>query len=113
MTTRHEKPTFLARLAIIVTVSAIAWQFFFLSTSSFRELNSTGTGFSKAHILVGLAPFLVFSAIAAVYYLFMGKPANSDAIIARRLYLTWAISVITGFACSFFIKISQPDPFKF
>lgn len=56
-----------------------------------------------ALLYVCLLIALSYLVVAGLYYLFKGKPANADAVIASRLYRVWGVSVIAGAIYSFLI----------
>ena len=90
-----ERPSFLARLAIVVTVGVIGLQIY---NAGWASLTGNWRSIDALEVLV-LLPGIFFSYVACLYYLFKGKPSNADAAIASRLYPVWGVSVIGGAIC--------------
>ena len=108
MTTPVEKPSFLARLAIVATFGAILSQIAALVMVAVdpRVVN-TGVpplaekaALEEAIIQVLIAPLFYYFGAAGIYYLFKGWPTDVDSCIANRLYRTWGISLVVGTCAS-------------
>jgi len=92
MTDPEDKPSFLARLAVVVTVGVIGWQIYWAGWASL-----TGSwGSLDALTVLILMPGLSLLGVAGIYYLFKGKPSPADAVFASRLYRVWGVSLIGG-----------------
>lgn len=86
MTSSDDKPTFLARLSILETIGAVILQM----TMSFVP------GSRDAAVTLIFIPGFMFMGIAAIYYLFKGKPTGVDSVVANRLYQAWIASLVGG-----------------
>jgi len=91
MTNQEDKPSILARLAILVTVGVIGWQLYFATFGLIGKYWAM-----DALTVLVLVPGVFLLGIAGLYYLFKGKPSNADAVIAPLLYRVWGVSVIGG-----------------
>ncbi len=99
MTDPEDKPSFLARLAVVVTVGVIGWQIYWAGLVSL-----TGRwGSLDALTVLILMPGLSLLGVAGIYYLFKGKPTNADEFIAEELTSAWSISLGLGAIYCFFI----------
>jgi len=103
MTNPDEKPSFLARLAVVVTFGVLALQLFGGVVAGSGIKSPDSSDFNLAVFLVGLFPPLVHSAVAGTYYLFKGAPTNADNVVKSRLFLVWTISYIVGAVFWYFI----------
>jgi hypothetical protein len=102
MTDPDEKPSFLARLAIVATIGAVAFQIFLGIVSIWMKMKN-GKAPSEASVFVGIFPALSHFTVAGLCYLFGGKPTGANAVIFSRLYRVWAVSIIVGAIYSFLI----------
>ena len=102
MTDLDEKPSFLARLAIVVTIGVVALQIFLGIVALWMKMNG-GKAPSEAAVIVGIFPALSHFTVAGLCYLFGGKPTGANAVIFSRLYRVWAVSIIGGAIYSFLI----------
>ena len=113
MTDPDDKPSFLARLVILVTVGAMGWQIYF---AAWALLGSKYVSMDALTVLV-LVPGIFLLGVAGLYYLFKGKPSNADAVVASRLYRVWCVSVIGGAICSAILiyttKVGVSNQFRF
>lgn len=101
MTDPEDKPSFLARLAIVVTIGALAWQIVLGFVALLDKIND-GKAPANAAFFVGVCPTLAYFTVGGLYYLFKGKPTNADAVISSRLYRVWVASALGG-AIYFFL----------
>jgi hypothetical protein len=105
MTDHDDKPSFLARLAIVVTFGVLPLQFFGGIVAQ-QERKTPGSAASLVGLLLLLGlPLLAHSAVAGIYYLFKGAPTNADNVVKSRLLYVWVISYIQ--AGIFLFKISH------
>jgi len=102
MTDPDDKPSFLARLAIVATIGAVAFQIFLGIVSIWMKMKG-GKAPSEAALFVGIFPTLSHFGVAGLCYLFGGKPTGANAVIFSRLYRVWAVSIIVGAIYSFLI----------
>lgn len=116
MTDPNEKPSFLARLAVVATIGIVVLQIGLdvaVITDAKRGMNVDALDW----ILTVLFPAVSFFVVACLYYLFKGKPSNADEIIASRLYRVWGMLVIGGAICSavliYAAKVSFSNQFRF
>jgi hypothetical protein len=101
MTDPDDKPSFLARLAIVVTIGAVALQLFFGILAMWMKM-SNGKAPSEAAFIVGIFPTLSHFGVAGLCYLFGGKPTGANEVIFSRLSRVWIVSFIGG-AIYFFL----------
>ncbi len=104
MTDPDDKPSFLARLAVVVTFGVLALQIFGGMVAWFGKENPDSLDFRAGSILVGIFPNLTFGAIAGIYYLFKGKPTNADIVVKSRVMWIWFISAFGGIVFYIFMK---------
>ena len=97
MTDPDDKPSFLARLAIVVTFGVLAFQLFGGILALWEKMKRGKVG-GEAIAFVGIFPVLAHFAVAGIYYIFKGKPTNADIVVASWLYRAWAISLIGALA---------------
>lgn len=97
MTDPDDNPSFLARVAIVVTFGVLAYQLL-LGIGALWEKMKRGKVGNEAILFVGIFPVLAHFAVAGIYYIFKGKPTNADIVVASWLYRAWAISLIGGLA---------------
>ena len=113
MTDPEDKPSFLARLAVVVTVGVIGLQMY---NAGWASLTGHWRSIDALSVLV-LYPGIFLLGVAGLYYLFKGKPSNADAAIASRLYPVWGVSVIGGAICYAILiyaaKVSVSNQFRF
>ncbi len=105
MTNPDEKPSFLARLAIVVTFGVMVLQLFLVIVASWQiSYNRDRTISDGVNIIfgVGILPVLAYITVAGIYYLFKGKPTNVDIVVTSRLYRAWVISLIGGVVYAYF-----------
>ena len=102
MTDPDYKPSFFARLAIVVTAGGILWQVI-LGSFAFTDKLKRGITSAEAARVVGIYPLIAFFTVASLYYIFEGKPASEDAVVASRLYRVWALAAIGGLSFFFLI----------
>jgi len=95
MTDPDEKPSFLARLAVVVTVGVVVLQLVLCVEGVEGKINS-GRSLYRGWFFVCLLPTISHIAVAGLYYLIKGNPINTDAVMASRLYRVWAVSAIGG-----------------
>ena len=98
-----ERPSFLARLAIVATIGIVILQIG-LGVAVGMDAKRGVAVDTEDWILVVLFPAVSFFAIACLYYLFKGKPTtNADAFIAEELTSVWIISLFIGAIYCFWI----------
>lgn len=96
MTDPDDKPSFLARLAFVVTIVVLALQIFggIVARSNINWPNSYD--YKLGVFLVSFFPLLAHSAFACIYYLFKGQPMNADSVVKSLLFRVWTLSYIFG-----------------
>ena len=97
-----ERPSFLARLAIVATIGIVILQIG-LGVAVGMDAMRGGDVDTEDWILVVLFPAVSFFAVACLYYLFKGKPTNADEYIADEVCYCWGLSLLFGAIYSFFI----------
>ena len=98
-----ERPSFLARLAIVATIGIVILQIG-LGVAVGMDAKRGVAVDTEDWILVVLFPAVSFFAIACLYYLFKGKPTtNADAWVAGELKAVWLMSLSFGAIYCFFI----------
>ena len=97
-----ERPSFLARLAIVATIGIVILQIG-LGVAVGMDAKRGVAVDTEDWILVVLFPAGSFFAIACLYYLFKGKPTNADEYIADEVCYCWGLSLLFGAIYSFFI----------
>ena len=102
MTDPDNKPSFLARLAIVTTIGIIILQIGFGVAVGMDAMRG-GDVDTEDWILVVLFPAVSFFAIACLYYLFKGKPTNADEFIGEQLGSVWLWSLFLGAIYCFLI----------
>ena len=103
MTDPDDNPSFLARLAVVVSFGVLALQIFGGMVAWFGKENPDSLDFRAGCFLVGIFPNLTFWAIAGIYYLFKGKPKNADIVAESRVKWIWFISALGGIVFYIFI----------
>lgn len=96
MTDHENKPSFLARFAIIATVGVVVFQVFMGADLAYRKADGYVGKFREEYLWINLLVASLYLAIAGLYYLFKGKPENADQHVASRLYAAWPLSVFWG-----------------
>ena len=102
MTDPDDKPSFLARLAVVATIGVLAFQLFAGIVMLWEKMRR-GKVPNEAILFVGIFPVLAHFAVAGIYYIFKGKPTNADIVVTFWIYRAWAISLIGGLAFYIFI----------
>ena len=97
-----ERPSFLARLAIVATIGIVILQIG-LGVAVGMDAKRGVAVDTEDWILVVLFPAVSFFAIACLYYLFKGKPTNADEFIGEQLTAVWQWSIILGAIYCFLI----------
>ena len=98
-----ERPSFLARLAIVATIGIVILQIG-LGVAVGMDAKRGGDVDTEDWICVVLFPAVSFFAIACLYYLFKGKPTtNAEAFLAEQLTTVWQWSLILGAIYCFLI----------
>ena len=95
MTDPNEKPSFLARLAIVATIGIVILQIG-LGVAVGMDAKRGVAVDTEDWILVVLFPAVSFFAIQCLYYLIKGKPTNADAFIEKDLTSVWVLSLFFG-----------------
>lgn len=103
MTDPNEKPSFLARLAIVATVGIVILQIGLGVAVGMDAKRGVADVDNEDWILVVLFPAVSFFAVACLYYLFKGKPTNADEVLAEKLSSVWFFSLVIGATYSFLI----------
>lgn len=96
MTDHENKPSFLARFAIIATVGVVVFQVFMGADLAYRKADGYLGKFREEYLWINLLVASLYLAIAGLYYLFKGKPENADQHVASRLCAAWPLSVFWG-----------------
>ena len=97
-----ERPSFLARLAIVATIGIVILQIG-LGVAGGMDAKRGVAVDTEDWILVVLFPAVSFFAIACLYYLFKGKPTNAEAFLAEQLTTVWLWSLFLGAIYCFLI----------
>ena len=97
-----ERPSFLARLAIVATIGIVILQIG-LGVAVGMDAKRGGDVDTEDWICVVLFPAVSFIAIACLYYLFKGKPTNADEFIGEQLGSVWLWSLFLGAIYCFLI----------
>ena len=97
-----ERPSFLARLAIVATIGIVILQIG-LGVAVGMDAKRGVAVDTEDWILVVLFPAVSFFAIACLYYLFKGKPTNADEFIGEQLGSVWLWSLFLGAIYCFLI----------
>lgn len=103
MTDPNEKPSFLARLAIVATVGIVILQIGLGVAVGMDAKRGVADVDNEDWILVVLFPAVSFFAVTCLYYLFKGKPTNADEVLAEKLSSVWFFSLVIGATYSFLI----------
>ena len=103
MTDPNEKPSFLARLAIVATVGIVILQIGLGVAVGMDAKRGVADVDNEDWILVVLFPAVSFFAVTCLYYLFKGKPTNADEVLAEKLSSVWFFSLGIGAIYSFLI----------
>ena len=111
-----ERPSFLARLAIVATIGTAILQIGMAYAITTAERRHTEVD-NESRSLLYCLPAVSFFSVACLYYLLKGKPTNADAVIASRLYRVWGASVIIGAIYSAILiyttKVGVSNQFRF
>ena len=97
-----ERPSFLARLAIVATIGIVILQLGFVF-EIVAGMKRVGRVHPESWLPLILLPAVSFLAVACIYYLFKGKLTDTDKVIAHRLLICWLTSVLGG-AAYYFVR---------
>ena len=99
MTDPDDKPSFLARLAVVATIGVLALQVFMWV---WREQFLRGQPSVFEVWLLFFFPFFAHIAISVIYYLFKGMPTNADIVVKHQIQFVWNFSYVVSFVLYLF-----------
>jgi hypothetical protein len=88
-------PSFIARLAMVATIGIVVLQLGFVF-EVVGGMKRVGRRLPESWLNLILLPAVSFLAVACLYYIFKGKPTDTDKVIAHRLLICWLSSVLGG-----------------